>query len=87
MVFNPNREPHVFIGINAHLTLFNVSEYISIVKIRVILQLNVCFFPNLQSGMMIAPVIANLGSLEALSFRPNPSEVRFTSHHNLFSSL
>uniref|UniRef100_A0A671LQZ1 Uncharacterized LOC107703002 n=2 Tax=Sinocyclocheilus anshuiensis TaxID=1608454 RepID=A0A671LQZ1_9TELE len=27
------------------------------------------------SGMMIAPVIANLGPLEALSFRPNPSEV------------
>ncbi|XP_043114771.1 nucleoside diphosphate-linked moiety X motif 8 isoform X2 [Puntigrus tetrazona] len=25
------------------------------------------------SGMMIAPVIANLGPLEALSFRPNPS--------------
>uniref|UniRef100_A0A672Q926 Nudix (nucleoside diphosphate linked moiety X)-type motif 8 n=1 Tax=Sinocyclocheilus grahami TaxID=75366 RepID=A0A672Q926_SINGR len=28
-----------------------------------------------MSGMMIAPVIANLGPLEALSFRPNPSEV------------
>ncbi|XP_039509974.1 nucleoside diphosphate-linked moiety X motif 8 [Pimephales promelas] len=28
-----------------------------------------------MSGMMIAPVIANLGSLERLSFRPNPSEV------------
>ncbi|XP_073719072.1 mitochondrial coenzyme A diphosphatase NUDT8 isoform X2 [Misgurnus anguillicaudatus] len=27
------------------------------------------------SGMMIAPVIANLGALEALSFKPNPSEV------------
>lgn len=27
------------------------------------------------SGMMIAPVIANLGPLEVLSFRPNPSEV------------
>ncbi|KAG7470818.1 hypothetical protein MATL_G00117720 [Megalops atlanticus] len=27
------------------------------------------------SGMMIAPVIANIGPLEALSFRPNPSEV------------
>ncbi|XP_012693405.2 nucleoside diphosphate-linked moiety X motif 8 isoform X1 [Clupea harengus] len=27
------------------------------------------------SGMMIAPVLANLGPLEALSFRPNPSEV------------
>ncbi|XP_077080828.1 mitochondrial coenzyme A diphosphatase NUDT8 [Siphateles boraxobius] len=28
-----------------------------------------------MSGMMIAPVIANLGPLETLSFRPNPSEV------------
>ncbi|KAL1260175.1 hypothetical protein QQF64_008002 [Cirrhinus molitorella] len=28
-----------------------------------------------MSGMMIAPVIANLGPLEALSFQPNPSEV------------
>ncbi|XP_058655822.1 nucleoside diphosphate-linked moiety X motif 8 isoform X1 [Onychostoma macrolepis] len=28
-----------------------------------------------MSGLMIAPVIANLGPLEALSFRPNPSEV------------
>ncbi|XP_056613501.1 nucleoside diphosphate-linked moiety X motif 8 isoform X2 [Triplophysa dalaica] len=27
------------------------------------------------SGMMIAPVLANLGALEALSFKPNPSEV------------
>ncbi|XP_026138783.1 mitochondrial coenzyme A diphosphatase NUDT8 [Carassius auratus] len=27
------------------------------------------------SGMMIAPVIANLGPLEVLSFQPNPSEV------------
>ncbi|XP_016420861.1 uncharacterized protein LOC107750109 [Sinocyclocheilus rhinocerous] len=27
------------------------------------------------SGMMIAPVIANLGPLKVLSFRPNPSEV------------
>ncbi|XP_057207786.1 nucleoside diphosphate-linked moiety X motif 8 isoform X3 [Triplophysa rosa] len=27
------------------------------------------------SGMMIAPVIANLGALEAQSFKPNPSEV------------
>ncbi|KAK9962833.1 hypothetical protein ABG768_008183 [Culter alburnus] len=29
----------------------------------------------MKSGMMIAPVIANLGPLEALCFRPNPSEV------------
>ncbi|XP_076138488.1 mitochondrial coenzyme A diphosphatase NUDT8 [Alosa pseudoharengus] len=28
-----------------------------------------------MSGMLIAPVLANLGPLEALSFRPNPSEV------------
>ncbi|CAM4558954.1 unnamed protein product [Leuciscus chuanchicus] len=28
-----------------------------------------------MSGMMIAPVIANLGPLETLSFRPNPGEV------------
>ncbi|XP_050985001.1 nucleoside diphosphate-linked moiety X motif 8 isoform X2 [Labeo rohita] len=28
-----------------------------------------------MSGMMIAPVIANLGPLEELSFQPNPSEV------------
>lgn len=28
-----------------------------------------------KSGMMIAPVIANIGPLEALSFQPNPSEV------------
>lgn len=28
-----------------------------------------------QSGMLIAPVLANLGPLEALKFRPNPSEV------------
>ncbi|ROL47361.1 Nucleoside diphosphate-linked moiety X motif 8 [Anabarilius grahami] len=28
-----------------------------------------------MSGMMIAPVIANLGPLETLCFRPNPSEV------------
>ncbi|TRY83383.1 hypothetical protein DNTS_016653 [Danionella cerebrum] len=27
------------------------------------------------SGMLIAPVLANLGPLEALSFKPNPSEV------------
>ncbi|KAI4901372.1 hypothetical protein NFI96_014156 [Prochilodus magdalenae] len=27
------------------------------------------------SGMMIAPVLANLGPLEALTFRPNPTEV------------
>ncbi|KAJ7990211.1 hypothetical protein DPEC_G00297960 [Dallia pectoralis] len=28
-----------------------------------------------NSGMVIAPVLANLGPLEALSFRPNPAEV------------
>ncbi|XP_020363400.1 mitochondrial coenzyme A diphosphatase NUDT8 isoform X1 [Oncorhynchus kisutch] len=28
-----------------------------------------------MSGMMIAPVLANLGPLEALSFKPNPAEV------------
>uniref|UniRef100_A0A3B4C2L2 Nudix hydrolase domain-containing protein n=1 Tax=Pygocentrus nattereri TaxID=42514 RepID=A0A3B4C2L2_PYGNA len=28
-----------------------------------------------RSGMMIAPVLANLGPLEALTFQPNPSEV------------
>ncbi|XP_062407715.1 nucleoside diphosphate-linked moiety X motif 8 isoform X2 [Sardina pilchardus] len=28
-----------------------------------------------MSGMLIAPVLANLGPLEALSFRPNPGEV------------
>ncbi|KAJ8369057.1 hypothetical protein SKAU_G00090850 [Synaphobranchus kaupii] len=28
-----------------------------------------------MSGMLIAPVLANLGPLEVLSFRPNPSEV------------
>ncbi|KAL7848966.1 hypothetical protein SRHO_G00205890 [Serrasalmus rhombeus] len=28
-----------------------------------------------RSGMMIAPVLANLGPLEALTFHPNPSEV------------
>ncbi|XP_046891630.1 nucleoside diphosphate-linked moiety X motif 8 isoform X2 [Hypomesus transpacificus] len=28
-----------------------------------------------MSGMMIAPVVANLGPLEALSFKPNPGEV------------
>ncbi|CAB1348712.1 unnamed protein product [Coregonus sp. 'balchen'] len=28
-----------------------------------------------MSGMMIAPVLANLGHLEALSFKPNPAEV------------
>ncbi len=39
-----------------------------------------CFFPNLQSGLMIAPVIANLGPLEALSFQPNPSEVQYSLH-------
>lgn len=35
---------------------------------------------------MIAPVIANLGALEALSFKPNPSEVKsvhlYTVHHH-----
>ncbi|KAM4627953.1 mitochondrial coenzyme A diphosphatase NUDT8 [Polymixia lowei] len=28
-----------------------------------------------MSGMMIAPVLANLGPIEALSFKPNPAEV------------
>uniref|UniRef100_A0A8C6U440 Nudix (nucleoside diphosphate linked moiety X)-type motif 8 n=1 Tax=Neogobius melanostomus TaxID=47308 RepID=A0A8C6U440_9GOBI len=30
----------------------------------------------LQTGMMVAPVLANLGPLEELSFKPNPGEVR-----------
>lgn len=31
---------------------------------------------SLQSGMMIAPVLANLGPLEELAFKPNPEEVQ-----------
>ena len=36
-------------------------------------RLVICFSP--QSGLMIAPVLANLGPLEELSFKPNPGEV------------
>lgn len=34
-----------------------------------------CLFSPLQSALMIAPVLANLGPLEDLSFKPNPEEV------------
>lgn len=37
--------------------------------------LPICVILCFQSGMLIAPVLANLGPLEALKFRPNPSEV------------
>lgn len=33
------------------------------------------FFPH-QTGLMIAPVLANLGPIEELTFKPNPGEVQ-----------
>lgn len=36
-----------------------------------------CLFLSYQSGMMIAPVLANLGPIEELTFKPNPGEVQF----------
>lgn len=33
-------------------------------------------FLSHQSGMMIAPVLANLGPIEKLTFKPNPGEVQ-----------
>lgn len=35
-----------------------------------------CLFLSHQSGMMIAPVLANLGPIEDLTFKPNPGEVQ-----------
>lgn len=32
--------------------------------------------------MMIAPVLANLGPLEDLSFKPNPAEVLYSAFFN-----
>lgn len=34
------------------------------------------WFLSHQSGMMIAPVLANLGPIEELTFKPNPGEVQ-----------
>lgn len=36
-------------------------------------------FLSHQSGMMIAPVLANLGPIEELTFKPNPGEVQLFS--------
>lgn len=41
-----------------------------------------CFFFSLQSAMTIAPVLANLGPLEDLSFKPNPAEVLYSAFFN-----
>lgn len=61
-------------------------------------QYQICFLCiSHQSGMMIAPVLANLGPLEELSFKPNPGEVHlypvilalflFCDHFKLFTRV
>lgn len=56
------------------LALSNIENYLF--PFKVFLNSFFCLLlSSFQSGMMIAPVLANLGPLETLTLHPNPSEV------------